>query len=196
MAAPIGRGASAPPPDFIAVDVETANRDAASICQIGFASFAGARLLDNWSWLINPQTWFSTHNIAVHGIHAADVAEAPTWGEVLPQIVTLFADRIVVSHTAFDVTAIGRASERIGQPPPAARWLDSARVARRAYPQFARRGFGLGNLSRHLGIEFAHHDAGEDARAAGYVVLAAVAERGIGVADWLTESHRPLQAFV
>ncbi|WP_348767365.1 exonuclease domain-containing protein [uncultured Salinisphaera sp.] len=182
-------------PDFIAIDVETANHDAGSICQIGFATFADGVLVDNWSWLINPQTWFSTHNIGIHGIRAADVAAAPSWPEVHAEIAALLTGRIVVSHTAFDVTATARACARYDLPLLGAYWLDSARVARRAFARFARRGWGLASLSEYLAIEFDHHDAGEDARAAGLVVLAAVEASGRSVADWLTDAHRPLREF-
>ena len=181
--------------DFIAIDVETANNDPGSICQIGFARFAGGALVDNWAWLIHPQTWFSSHNTAIHGIRAADVAQAPSWDDVYDEIAALLAGRIVVSHTAFDVTATARACARYDRPLLGAQWLDSARVARRAFAQFARRGWGLASLSEYLAIEFDHHDAGEDARAAGLVVLAAVEASGRSVADWLTDAHRPLREF-
>ncbi|WP_293617672.1 exonuclease domain-containing protein [Salinisphaera sp.] len=182
-------------PDFIAIDVETANNDAGSICQIGFATFADGALVDNWSWLINPRTWFSGHNIAIHGIRAADVADALGWDDRYDEIAALLAGRIVVSHTAFDVTATARACARHDLPLLAAQWLDSARVARRAFRQFARRGWGLASLSAHLAIDFEHHDAGEDARAAGLVVMAAVEASGRSVSDWLTDAHRPLREF-
>lgn len=180
---------------FIAIDVETANGDSASICQVGVARFAGGELVDNQAWLINPQTWFSRDNIAIHGIHAADVRDAPSWADGYPELVAMLAGNIVVSHTAFDVTATSRACARDGLPLLDVHWLDSTRVARRAFPRFARRGYGLASLSHHLGIAFAHHDAGEDARAAGLVVLAAVAASGRSVADWLVDAHRPLREF-
>ena len=196
MAHPIPAPASAVGvPDFIAIDVETANNDAGSICQIGFARFADGVLIDNWAWLINPQTWFSSHNIAIHGIRAADVSQAPSWDAVYDEVAALLAGRIVVSHTAFDVTATARACARYDLPLLGAQWLDSARVARRAFARFARRGWGLASLSEHLSIEFDHHDAGEDARAAGLVVLAAVEASGRSVVDWLTDAHRPLRDF-
>ena len=196
MAQPIAAPASARrASDFVAVDVETANTDAGSICQIGFATFADGALVDNWAWPINPRTWFSGHNIAIHGIRAADVANAPGWDEWYEQVAALLAGRIVVSHTAFDVGAITKASVRCGLPPLTAQWLDSARVARRAFRQFARRGWGLASLSQHLEIDFAHHDAGEDARAAGLVILAAVEASGRSVTEWLIDAHRPLREF-
>lgn len=180
----------------MAVDVETANGDAGSICQIGFARFAGGRLVDNWSWPVHPQTYFAAANIAIHGIRPGDVTHAPDWAGIHPQVSEVLAGRIVVSHTAFDVTAMTRACRAHDRPPIQADWLDSVRVARRAFPELkGRGGHGLANLKRFLALEFAHHGAGEDARAAGRVVQAAVAATGISVAGWVVAAHRPVNAF-
>ncbi|AWN15299.1 exonuclease domain-containing protein [Salinisphaera sp. LB1] len=182
---------------FVAVDVETANGDAGSICQIGFARFADGRLVDNWSWLVHPQTYFSAGNIAIHGIRPGDVTHAPDWAGIHDAVAAALTGQIVVSHTAFDVTAITRACLAHGCPPIEARWLDSVRVARRAFPELkSRGGHGLASLKRHLRLQFAHHDAGEDARAAGEVVTAAVAATGLSVTDWLTAAHRPTAVAV
>ena len=43
--------------------------------------------------------------------------------------------------------------------------MDSAKVSRRWWTQYAKRGYGLKNIASDLGIEFNHHDALEDARA-------------------------------
>ncbi|RJS91087.1 exonuclease domain-containing protein [Salinisphaera sp. Q1T1-3] len=195
MVSPIASPAD--PTAFIAVDVETANADVGSICQIGFARFAGGVLVDNWSWLVHPQTYFAAGNIAVHGIRPMDVSHAPDWAARHAEVATLLRDQVVVSHTTFDVAAMSRACETHGRPMIQARWLDSVRVARRAFPALKGDGggHGLANLQRVLGFEFAHHDAGEDARAAGWVIEAAVRATGLSVADWLTAAHRPVAAF-
>ena len=50
-------------------------------------------------------------------------------------------------------------------------------IARTAWPMLkGNGGHGLANLKQHLGLEFQHHDAGEDARAAALVVLRAEVE--------------------
>lgn len=185
------------PNAFVAVDVETANSDAGSICQIGFARFADSRLVDNWSWLVHPQTYFSAGNIAIHGIRPGDVTHAPDWSSIHERVAEVLAGQIVVSHTAFDVTAITRACLAHDRVPIEARWLDSVRVARRAFPELKTRGgHSLASLKRHLRLHFDHHDAGEDARAAGQVVTSAVAVTGLSVTDWLTAAHRPSAAVV
>ena len=199
MARPVAapRGLAIDPTAFIAVDVETANKDAASICQIGFARFAGGQLIDNWSWLVHPQTYFSRYNTEIHGIRPVDVTHAPDWAAVYDDVAHVLAGQVVVSHTSFDVTAITQACLAHKRAPIQAQWLDSVRVARRAFPELkgAGGGHGLANLQTVLGFEFAHHDAGEDARAAGWVVEAAVKVTGLSVTDWLTAGHRPVSDF-
>lgn len=50
-------------------------------------------------------------------------------------------------------------------------------IARTAWPTLkGNGGHGLANLKQHLNLEFQHHDAGEDARAAAMVVLRAEGE--------------------
>ena len=59
--------------DFVAIDVETANADMASICQIGIAKFADGELVEEWSSLVNPEDYFNFINVGIHGITENDV---------------------------------------------------------------------------------------------------------------------------
>jgi DNA polymerase-3 subunit epsilon len=61
-------------------------------------------------------------------------------------------------------------------------------VARRAFSQFSRSGYGLANLAKHFGITFKHHDALHDARTAGLILLKAIEETGLNVDEWVTKS--------
>jgi DNA polymerase-3 subunit epsilon len=63
---------------------------------------------------------------------------------------------------------------------------------RRAWPAFARKGYGLANVTKHLNIQFRHHNAKEDARAAGEVLLRAMAETGFTVEQWLDRTAKPI----
>lgn len=174
--------------DFVAVDVETANPDVHSICQIGIVGFRHGKLVDSWQSLVDPQARFDRGNIAIHGIEPEAVKDAPTLAEVYDEIRTRFEDMIVASHTPFDRRAINGAAERYGLDMPSCRWLDTTKVVRRAWPEFAKKGYGLANLARRFEIVFNHHDALEDARAAGEVLLRAVKETGIPVEEWLVRT--------
>ncbi len=171
--------------DFLALDVETANADVGSICQIGVVTFASGRAVDQWGRLVDPQTSFAEVNIGIHGITARRVQGAPTWPAVVEDLRRMCAGRVVVTHTGFDRAALRAACNRYGLPEIECTWLDSAKVARRAWEQFSRRGFSLGNLAREFGIQYQAHDAVEDARVCGEVVLRAVRDTGISVDRWV-----------
>jgi DNA polymerase-3 subunit epsilon len=182
--------------EFTVVDVETANPDLSSICQIGVVVFKRGGVHRSWSSLVNPEDYFHPTNVSVHGIDESKVRAAPTWRALYHEIFPNVTRQIVASHTAFDRTATERASAKAGLPPFDCRWLDTARVARRTWPQFARAGYGLANLAEHLGIQFEHHDAEEDARAAGEILLRAIAETGASPVEWCDLSRRRLTPHV
>ena len=62
---------------FNAIDVETANADRASICQIGIVHVRGGRVVDRWQTLVNPEDWFDPWNVSIHGIDERDVRAWP-----------------------------------------------------------------------------------------------------------------------
>jgi DNA polymerase-3 subunit epsilon len=91
--------------DFVALDVETANADMASICQIGMAKCAAGQLVEEWASLIDPEDYFDFINVSIHGITEADVVGAPTFPEVVNTVGRLLNNTICVSHTHFDRVA-------------------------------------------------------------------------------------------
>ncbi len=178
--------------DFLAIDVETANPALSSICQVGIASFRGGRLYGSWDSLVNPEDYFHPINVSIHGINESDVQSAPTWNEVYPTICTALQDNIVVSHTAFDRASILHACERNGLPCCEFRWLDSAKVVRRAWPIFSKKGYGLANVAAHFSIQYTAHNALEDARCAGEILIRAMAETDLNIDQWLERVKHPI----
>ncbi len=166
---------------FFAVDVETANSDRASICQIGIACVREDGTMETWTSLVDPQTadWSCSF---VHGITAREVRGAPCFAEIFGMIDELLAGRTVYQHSSFDRSAVSAACAVAGLAAPDWDWQDSVRVARRAWPELkGNGGHGLASLKSHLGLRFRHHDAGEDARAAAEIVL--LAESGFSPTD-------------
>ncbi|MTW16101.1 transposase [Rhodoplanes serenus] len=181
--------------DFIAIDVETANADLASICAVGMVYFRNGTVVRQVGFLVDPEDHFDPMNTAVHGITADDVRGAPTLREAFP-VINSDLSGPVAHHTIFDRLALCRAAARFGFPLPTCMWIDTARVARRAWDKFARSGYGLANLAAEFGIEFKHHDATEDARAAGLVLCRAIQDTGLSTADWLDRINKPLPGAV
>jgi len=182
--------------DFVVVDVETANPDLSSICQIGIASFCEGELVDGWESLVNPKDYFHPINVSIHGIDEDCVRDAPTWPQVFPQVNARLSSQVVVSHTAFDRASLGKACSNSSLEGCSCRWLDSAKVVRRAWPEFSRSGYGLSHVAAHFCIVYRAHDALEDARCAGIVLLRAIADTGLSVERWLVRVTQPIHPFV
>ena len=178
--------------NFVAIDVETANSDMASICQIGIARFLGGTLAEEWVSLINPEDFFDFINIDIHGIDEDAVKGAPIFPEVLNKLKYFMEGSICVSHTHFDRVSIRKAFLKYGIEPLNITWLDSARVVRRTWGEFAWKGYGLGNVCQKIGYQFKHHDALEDAKASGQVLLAAIKESKLDLDLWLKRVRQPI----
>jgi DNA polymerase-3 subunit epsilon len=171
--------------DFVVIDVETATADPSSICQVGIASFLHGRLEEAWQSLVNPECDFAPAHVAVHGIHEDDLWHAPSWDKIYPEVNARLAGQIVFSHTLFDRVALERARVRFSLTECECRWVDSAKVARIAWSHFARGGYNLPSLAAHFGIAYRAHDALEDARCTGLMLLRAMEETALGAEQWL-----------
>lgn len=159
---------------FVALDVETANPDYASICAIGAARFKDGLVAEHWYRLIDPRDDFYWRNIDIHGIRERDIDGQPTFEEVSPELVGFVGSDPIVHHGPFDRSAIAKATDRWAMQPLASDFIDSLAMARHAWPHVGPGGYGLRNLCDLMGYELErHHHALDDARAAGAVYLAA-----------------------
>ncbi len=164
---------------FVAFDVETASSAAQSICQVGLACVDHFGRIDTFSLLVNPRCAYSGFNTQLHGIDARMTAGAPDFAEVLVNLMPLMQGQPIVQHSTFDQRAVNAAARHYGLEEPPFSWVNSVTIARKAWPEWlGQGGHGLGHLKKRLALEFQHHDAGEDARAAAQVVL--LAEERLG----------------
>lgn len=177
---------------FVALDFETANADLSSICQVGLAVFEDRQLTISYNKLVNPGDYFDPIHTSIHGIDDIKTRNSPMFPEIYEEILAILGTEIVACHTFFDRTAAIRATSRAQLKPFACRWLDTASVARRTWPQFARSGYGLANVAKEFGISFRHHDAAEDARATGEVLLLALQASGMSLEEAYRRSYQPL----
>jgi len=178
--------------NFVALDVETANPDMASICQVGVVHFEDGKPTETWSTLVNPNDYFDVVNVSIHGIEENDVLGAPNFKQISSEINRRVKNQIVAIHTFFDRSAITKAVACHDTMPPECVWLNTASVARRAWPDVAQRGYGLAPLAAKLGIEFNHHDAVEDARTTGLILVRAMKEMNLDLLGWVDRVKRPI----
>lgn len=169
--------ASVPGLNFTALDVETANDYWGSVCQVGVVRFRDGQPVEERAWLCRPPAGlehFEDVNISIHGITPADVADAPAFGDVLPQVVDFVGADVMVAHNAiFDSTALRQAALAAQVPAPAFPVACSLALARDASKagRIDVANHKLPTVAAAVGAgAFKHHDAAEDARAAGHIV--------------------------
>ena len=180
---------------FNAIDVETANADRATICQIGIAHVEDGQIVDEWKSLIDPEDWFDPWFVEdIHGITSESVQGAPTMPEIRDELRRRLRGSYLISHTSFDRIAFERAMERYELEQLQVTWMDSAKIARCCWPdEFGKRGWGLKNIASKLGISFQHHDALEDAKVSAEIVLRACKHTGKRFDEWIdiASSRKP-----
>jgi DNA polymerase-3 subunit epsilon len=170
--------------DFCAIDVETANFAIHSICQIGIVEYKSGEIISEWETLVNPQDYFAVKNMHIHGISRKIVARAPIFPQIYKDLTHHLQGKTVISHTHFDRISVTRAAVYHDLAPIECTWLDSTRIVRRTWPQFAQRGYGLKNVCDFLEYDFLHHDALADAKAAAFIVKSACLKTGITIDEW------------
>ncbi|MBL7111115.1 MAG: 3'-5' exonuclease [Bacteroidales bacterium] len=158
---------------FYSVDVETANPDQSSICQIGIGLFENGELVDTWKSYIDPEGYFHWRFIDIHGITPKMVRGTPTFPKVYLILRQMFENNIVVHHSPFDRVAFRNVFDKYGLEPFEVNWLDSVQVARKTWDEVDG-GYNLANLASYLGIQFQHHDALEDSITCGKILVKAI----------------------
>lgn len=168
--------------DFVAVDVETANAQRASVCAVGIALVREGEVVATEKILVQPPTGldsFSALNRGIHGICADDVKDAPAWDEVAGQLEVLGSQLPLVAHNAaFDRGAYEAACAEAGRTAQPMEWLDLLELSRRLRPDT--RQHTLPVLADAYGVRLEnHHDAEQDARACAEVLVAIAQEQGV-----------------
>ncbi len=161
------------PANFTAIDFETANRRRDSACQLAAVVVRGGQIVDERMWMIRPDPFFfSAFNIRVHGIHPADVEHEASFAELWDEIADFIGGDCLIAHNApFDIGVLIGCIERHRLPIPELHFSCTRLIAKQTWPDRGR--YGLKPLANWLGVEFRHHDALEDSRACGKLLLAA-----------------------
>jgi DNA polymerase III subunit epsilon len=160
----------------VMIDTETTGRDANldRIVEIGAVISVRGEVVARWSHLVNPGRPIPAETTAVHGIKDADVADAPSFGDIAAELLTFIGSAIPAAYNAgfdraFILAELDRAQVRPASPPPMMRrdveWLDPLIFARELYKEAESR--ALGEMAKRLGVEMKRaHRATDDAEAA------------------------------
>lgn len=142
--------------------------------------------------MVDPEDYFDDVNISIHGIEPNMVRGQPKLPQIADRLRSMLESTVSVCHTHFDRIALSRAYNKYNLSPISTTWLDSARVVRRTWKDLAWKGYGLANVCSRIGYEFRHHDALEDAKAAGFVLLAALRDSQQDIDHWRRRVNQPI----
>lgn len=168
--------------DFVALDVETANHQLSSICQIGYCLVENGKIIRSQSYLVNPDCSFT--NSHIHGIGPQTVQGSPKFPEILGMIWEDLEGNIILHHGHFDRKAFVAAAGLHGVNLPKSRWLDNAQFLRNVFPRYSQSGYGLKALCGDYGVvQSAHHNAENDAICLAQVFIASLEEAGLTLGE-------------
>jgi DNA polymerase-3 subunit epsilon len=157
------------PIGYAVIDVETTGLRPSwhdRVIEIGIVhTDLTGQVTGEWCTLINPERDLGPQH--VHGISAADIRHAPTFGEIAGAVVALLRRRVPVAHNLrFDADFMQYEFARIGVSPPAWDQFGVCTMAEaRLYLPHAPRNLAGCCAVADVPLE-GHHDALIDARAA------------------------------
>jgi DNA polymerase III subunit epsilon len=170
---------------LVAIDLETTGLKAENdrVLEVGIAYFVNGKFTEHRNWLVNPGIPVPAEARAVHQIKDEELAEAPFFGQILPEFCDAIKGHIPIAYNAaFDrgfliaeIKRLGPAAPAVASLPaalqPQVAWIDPLVWAREL--QRSEKSKKLSDVCARLGIELrdAHRAAG-DAEATGKVLLA------------------------
>lgn len=162
----------------VAIDFETANETRASPCSIGLAWIDDGEVTDVEHHFIRPPGMrFAGWNISFHGIGPEQVEDAYEFPALLSRLAPRMAGRTVLAHNAaFDMSVIRSTCDYYGMDYPEFDYICTVKIAQQAWPTLSAHKLNL--ICDHLGIDFRHHNAAEDARACAAVAMSAIRQVG------------------
>ena len=167
-----------PQSDWVALDFETATASRASACALGLAHIAGKRVVAVERVLIQPPcNEYDGFNVTIHGIEPEMTADSPTFAEIWPRIYDRLAGKPLVAHNAsFDFSVLRHSLDEAGVDYPELSYYCTRVFALRHWPDLP--SYALELVANRCGVEFGHHDPGEDARASAEIALRIAADCG------------------
>lgn len=139
---------------FVAFDTETTGFSPTHdrIVEIGAIKFKNNTIIEERTWLINPQRPIPLWATEVHGITDADVADQPTFAQIYPEFLEFTRGCILIAHNArFDIAFITEEARRAGFAPPRCLVVDSLPLFRtwfRGAPSYS-----LGVIAEYTGVQ-------------------------------------------
>lgn len=158
-----------PEANFVVVDVETTGLNPHyhhRIAEMAVVTVSPTgQVLDRWETLVNPQRDLGPQ--AIHGIRAAQILEAPTFSEIVPELAARFQGHVLVAHNlSFDAGFLRHEFDRAGVRLPEL-FLSGLCTMKLSHDYVFGNARSLAHCCEFLSIPTGvAHSAGDDAQAA------------------------------
>lgn len=152
--------------DALWLDSETTGLgEAAQIIELGIVDSSGAVVFES---RLRPSVPIEVEAEEVHGICEADLAEAPTWGDVAEQVEALLAGRrVLIFNANFDVALLRQTARAFGH---STTWIDE--LDARCVMDLAAHAFGATNRYGTISLSNAVCRAGAEWRGKSHSAVA------------------------
>lgn len=149
--------------NYTIIDVETTGKSN-RITEISIFKYDGSTVIEEFTSLVNPESYIPDHITALTGIDNAMVSDAPLFSEIAQDVLNITQESIFVAHNVnFDYNVIRSEFTRIGIDFNRKK-LCTVRLSRRLIP--GHRSYSLGKLCMALNINLVdRHRARGDAEA-------------------------------
>lgn len=146
--------------DFVAIDVETGNRQRVSVCSLGYAKVIDGQIVETKGYIIKPIGGHEPFLTNFHKLTDEHTHDKPSFNELFQEIKWLF-DYPIVSHGLNDKQSLEALSTHFDLDLKFSH-TDSAAVAQVKLPNLKKH--DLQTVAKHFQLPpFKHHDAEADA---------------------------------
>ena len=158
---------------FAAIDFETANQHATSVCSVGIVVVREGEITEKFYSLIKPEPEFYSYwNVQTHGITLEDTQFSPVFPHVWEQIEPMIEGLPLVAHNkGFDENCLKAVFRMYQMDYPDYEFHCSLQMARKHLKGLIPN-FQLHTVSSYCGFELRnHHHALADAEACAKIIL-------------------------
>ena len=185
---------------FVVFDIETTGFSSVTnhIIEIGAVKVENGKIVDRFSTYVNPQEPIPYRITKLTTITDADVMDAPTIDQVLPEFFAFCEGCVLVAHNASFDTGFIKENARKLELPYAYTHVDTLAMARVLLPQLAK--FTLDHVAKTVGVSLEnHHRAVDDAEATAEIFekfIPMLLEKGAHNLDAVNELGRTSTDYV
>ena len=143
---------------FAAIDFETANWQATSVCSVGVVVMnRWGETEDQFYSLIHPvPDFYSRKNTSIHGLARADTEDAPAFPTVWREIAPMVKEMPLVAHNSmFDEGCLKAVHALYEMDYPDYRFYCTYRLARKYFKGLEN--YQLHTVAAHCGFDLLHH---------------------------------------